>query len=263
VEKPEVQPKVQPAGPPSSSETSGKGVLRLLEQRHFNAVADIRHRIHYYNTLVQQTNTKTTDQIRTLNDKFLSDLSSAGENLATPDSSESSEAWTTSLSTLKQSLETASTDFTANQVALKTAMNDFMAGLAKLVTVPAPADPITDPTSPVDQEAETTVPTPPETNTTETISTPNPAVDPESAGEANPLLAPFQDLIDTYLQDYSSILTNRESALTIPPAENVSGKAYAKFLDIYQNLSQPQPATVPADTEETTANPSPTVDTSV
>ncbi len=208
-----IKPQVPVSQEGSEEKTDAKGVLRLLAEGHFNPVADVRLRINFYEELAQQAKDNTSEQVTSLNEKLLADIS----GLMGSEPGADSQQFTDAVNTLGQALSSQQSTSTDTE-AVQKALTDFMTAAKEILTPAPPADEI-EPSQdqPVLSDQEQT-----------------PEV--ETAPEENPWSDALQQLTDTYLQNLSQLLSDSLDSMKIEPVENVPGKAYAKFLEIYESL---------------------------
>ncbi|MFA5863381.1 MAG: hypothetical protein WC975_01700 [Phycisphaerae bacterium] len=206
-----------PAGEETSEQgTESKGVLRLLAEGHFKPVADVRLRINFYEELAQQSNANTSEQVTALNTKIMNDISGLMASVPGSDSQQ----FTDAKNTLEQALSSQQSISPDAQTQTKKALDEFLAAVKEIFT-PAPIPPAEETEPSQDTSLLSDVPL-----TTEAAS---------DTGE-NLWLSSLQQIMDTYFQNLSKISSDSQDSMEIQPAENVSGKAYAKFLGIYNSL---------------------------
>jgi hypothetical protein len=223
------------------------GVLRLLAEGHFKPVADIRLRINFYDELSQQSENGAAGNVTTLNETLKSDLMAAIDSGVGSD-----EELRNLLAGVVGELEAA---LPAGQIGsgefLETAekgINEFLAVVADSLAA--------------SQQSQADEVPPAEVPETQVVSQDEPTETPPAAEEV-PGEAPtpgadlttlLHDLTRQYLEQLSTIVS--DATLAVEPATNVHGKAYEKFLAIYQGMIGQQ-----AETQSTADELEPSLDT--
>ncbi|MHC5155667.1 MAG: hypothetical protein ACYSO3_06030 [Planctomycetota bacterium] len=229
------------------SEEKTRGVIRLLQAGHFKGVADVRLRINFHEELqaLENQNLKTTaasgfesfnqtalDQIGLLKDSGLLD-----------------DAQTAALDAFLANMQSGQAEFLAADAgSLQGLIDRWKAKLDDLTALLAPAAPAAEPqTEPLAQEVvppeepsepvvEETAPEPAEVLLTESL--------PAEPSPLQQIVQGFQESIQQALDQLQSDLSGTS---VLPPISEPSGngRAYAKFLEIYESMQTGATADAP------------------
>ena len=239
------------------SEEKTRGVIRLLQAGHFKGVADVRLRINFHEELqaLENQNLKTTaasgfesfnqtalDQIGLLKDSGLLD-----------------DAQTAALDAFLANMQSGQAEFLAADAgSLQGLIDSWKAKLDDLTALLAPAAPAAEPqTEPLAQEV-----VPPEEPSGEPpVDAPGeqPVVEETAPEPAEVLLteslpaepSPLQQIVQGFQESIQQALDQLQSDLSgtsvLPPISEPSGngRAYAKFLEIYESMQTGATADAP------------------
>ena len=246
-----------PVAEAGESEEKTRGVIRLLQAGHFKGVADVRLRINFHEELqaLENQNLKATaangfenfnrtvqDQITALTDSGLLD-----------------DAQTAALDAFLAGIQSGQAGFlTADAGSLQGLIDSWKAKLDDLTALLAPPAPAAEPqTEPLVQES-----VPPEEPSSEPpVDAPGeqPVVEETAPEPAEVLLteplpaepSPLQQIVQGFQESIQQALDQLQSDLSgtsvLPPISEPSGngRAYAKFLEIYESMQAGATAEAP------------------
>jgi len=236
--------------PVSAGNANPPGVLRLLQEGHFQGVADVRLRINFHEALTQQQ----TQTVQAAAPDAVGALAEQVTNGAGPiaDAAGLDEEQTAQLGdavdAFKDAVKNASDAFTSADAPavgglvadLQTSFDSLYQQLQGLVGAEASAAPAAPPAQ-GDEEA------------AESAASDTPAEEAaEASGSAAQTAPDVQTMLDQLATEFASSLADLQSSLTdtgsLPPLSepNGNGQAYAKFLEIYQALQGQSVANAPA-----------------
>lgn len=225
---------------------STRGVIRLLLAGHFKGVADVRLRINFFEELSGIQAGKLQEAAGEKVPGLMESIQETVESLLTSGELQDDqvELLKKSLEGFTQSVNQALEDFqnspTPDQEGLISGLNaafkELTSNIAGLFQAGAPEPPAA-------EEPDTADPSGPAAPPVSTAEPPAPA--PEGTQEATasaPELTPeafLEQLTTVYEKALTSLLEGLDQADILPPLSESQGqgKAYAKFLAIYQNLA--------------------------
>lgn len=243
--------------PPSAIDAEGtKGVLRLLQEGHFHGVADVRLRINFHDELQQAASQNAATAFASSAQGLLDELADKTRILGEEHglTTQEDELAASFAHEVEQLLENAK----AGQTPLSTTLEDinarFSTFLASLQSAFEEAS-----TSAASEEPEAMAPGAAEmpvaaealngdTEPSEQMTSSTVAEEAEEGAEeplesGNPGLASFNGALNELEAWFSESLTSLSDAATaaqeLPPLSEPrgNGKAYSKFLEIYQELN--------------------------
>lgn len=245
--QPNVVQEIENTAPTAVDSEGEKGVLRLLQEGHFRGVADVRLRINFYDELTrassQNAATELADNAQPLLDELAGKVGILGEEhgLATQ-AGDLTEAFAIEVGQL---LENAK----AGQKSLDTALKDiddaFSSFLTSLrgafeeepaVSEETAGETVTEEPPSADAEAET------EQAVASMAEGAAETVD-ESGGSEGLALDAFESAVNElgtwFTESLASLKEAAVAGQELPPltAPQGNGKAYAKFLEIYREMS--------------------------
>ena len=253
-----------PPPPPSEPEVSEQeteeipGALRLLLEGHFKGVADIRQRIHFADEIAAmetEAEAEALEETATQQSTALLDtVNSAGQA-----QTEADDDVAAAFDEFNQAVTGATDSFLESETPDATELlgnigSAFDALIAALTPDPIPVDPLPDP-PPADPDPIIDPPLDPPPADPDPI--PDPPLDPPPADpDPIPDPPPPVDEMTLFIEELTSIFTAAMDAMTdamnntsgasasaLPPLSQPSGngKAYDKFLAIYNGLNAPDP----------------------
>ena len=262
---------VPATAPETESEKKLPGVLRLLQEGHFKGVADVRLRISHFEAIQamesQHLQTAAAGGFESLNQSV------EGQVAALKESGLLSKDQTLALDAFLKSLQDAQSEsLNGGGLSVQELIGSFQAKLNDLMTLLDP--PAAVPEEPVPELAEPQA-APDEIPAAGVEGQPPPAEEPvaepaEAApAEPQPIEAnPLQQLVLDFQASVQQALDDLQSGLTgtsaLPPISEPSGngKAYAKFLAIYESMQagaavEAVPSDAPAPEEVVTVDEDP------
>lgn len=220
-----------------------EGVLRLIQEGHFHGVADVRLRINFYDEL-QQISARNTGQAleggaQDLTTNLTAELEKIGTEFELPAETEELAA------SFRERMDQIIADTKEGKTDLTTALAGMRAEFATLLDALKAA--MTPSSEPVEEE-EAAGQTDPEEAAPQDAGEAVVAEGetPEESGviEEEPVapfetrLAELEDWFGTAMTTLESSATATQASQALPPLSAPSGKgvAYAKFLEIYENM---------------------------
>jgi hypothetical protein len=252
-----VQPEDLPEAPETEQEHEQPGVLRLLQEGHFKGVADVRLRINFYEELQGIESQARVDAaaggFAAFNQSLEADITALRESgELTQEQSAALDAFLTQVATLQNDYD-GTTPFAEIIAGLQGQLDSLLASL----NPPAPdaiAEPEPSQELPIDAQIAG-----PEASPEQPTAEEAPAEEPQQTDD---LLLPdeteepnvFQQLVtnlqNTFAQALEQLQSDVTTTSTLPPLSEPSGngKAYAKFVAIYESMQNGTMA--PAASEE-------------
>jgi hypothetical protein len=252
-----------------------KGVLRLLQEGHFKGVADVRLRINFYEEFSAMAAAKAAQTMTTGTGELTAGVTAKAQELVSSwglDEGAQNAAndllaqfETAARTAVQESASDGVVDATGLAEALRTAFDSFLAQLAALA--PLPADTVESVTGDAAEPGQSELPTDPgippaveppaagETTFTADVAgagtedSADPEQPVEAAADVQSPAVPNPDiesLRQLFADGLARLLASIEDASQLPPLASQppgNGKAYNKFLAIYNELAgQASPA---------------------
>jgi hypothetical protein len=238
---------------PASTQAQAKGVMRLLQEGHFDGVAGLRLRINFFDQLSAleqgQQQEAAREGVAELSQAMNSEMAALAESGAIGEESLPAlqELTTGFLAQLEQSVKDAPFDKQATLDGLQQSFDAFDSTLRQLLlggqdTPQQLEESVAEAAGEQVANAETGLeeapPVPSETEEASGSDLIDPALAAEGSGRREELLRQLDDLSATF-GNQLSIMEERLAAASLPPvpeAPDNQGGAYGKFLAIYHEM---------------------------